>query len=146
MALYKEKVEEHMPADFKEKYPSTRVIIDCTEIRCPRVFVLTVSFLAHKKITLLWRVCTWGCLTFISQLYTGHISDRKIVMRSWFLNLPFARGDSVIADKGFTVQDLHPLVTSLLSLEAKVKWHQRKLCKHNKLPPFEFMWNVQSIR
>ena len=30
----KEKVEEHMPADFKEKYPSTRVIIDCTEIRC----------------------------------------------------------------------------------------------------------------
>ena len=23
-----------MPADFKDKYPSTRVIIDCTEIRC----------------------------------------------------------------------------------------------------------------
>ena len=49
----KEKVEEHMPADFKEKYLSTRVIIDCTEIRCPRVFVLTVSFLAHTEITLL---------------------------------------------------------------------------------------------
>ena len=33
-------------------------------------------------------------------------------MRSGFLNLPFVREESVMADKGFTV---------LLSLEAKVK-------------------------
>ena len=46
--------------------------------------------------------------TFISQLYTGHISDRKIV------NLPFDRGDSVMADKGFTVEDLLPLGVSLI--------------------------------
>ena len=46
---------------------------------------------------------------FISQLYTGHISDREIVMRLGFLNLSFARGDSVMADKGSTVQDLLPL-------------------------------------
>ena len=24
------KVDQHMPVDFKDKYPSTRVIIDCT--------------------------------------------------------------------------------------------------------------------
>lgn len=30
-------------------------------------------------------------------------------MRSGFLNLSFARGDSVMADKGSTVQDLLPL-------------------------------------
>ena len=30
------KVDQHMTADFKHKYPSTRVIIDCTEIRCQR--------------------------------------------------------------------------------------------------------------
>ena len=34
-------------------------------------------------------------------------------MRSGFLNLPFARGDSLVADKGFTVQDLLPLGVSL---------------------------------
>ena len=30
----RELVEETMPQDFKAKYPSTRVIIDCTEVRC----------------------------------------------------------------------------------------------------------------
>ena len=34
-------------------------------------------------------------------------------MRSGFLNLPFARGDSVMADKGFAVQDLLSLGVSL---------------------------------
>ncbi|XP_044176092.1 uncharacterized protein LOC122959097 [Acropora millepora] len=30
----KEVVQATMPADFKEKFPTTRVIIDCTEVRC----------------------------------------------------------------------------------------------------------------
>ena len=30
----REQVIEHMPESFKEKYPSTKVIIDCTEIKC----------------------------------------------------------------------------------------------------------------
>ena len=34
-------------------------------------------------------------------------------MRSGFLNLPFARGDSVMADKRFPVQDLLPHGVSL---------------------------------
>ena len=44
-----------------------------------------------------------GAVTFISQLYTGSISDREIVRRSGFLNLPFDDKDSIMADKGFTV-------------------------------------------
>ena len=34
-------------------------------------------------------------------------------MRSGFLNKQFDRGDSVMADKGFTIQDLLPLGVSL---------------------------------
>ena len=115
----KEKVEEHMPADLKEKYPSTRVIIDCTEIRCqmPKSLrfnsELFSSYKNHTTLKGLVGISPGGAITFISQLYTGHISDREIVMRSGFLNLPFARGDSVMADKGFTVQDLLPLGVSL---------------------------------
>ena len=115
MALYKEKVEEHMPADFKEKYPSTRVIIDCTEIRCqmPKSLCfnseLFSSYKNHTTLKVLVGISPGGAITFISQLYTGHISSTEIVMPSGFLNLPFARGDSVMADKGFTVQDLLPL-------------------------------------
>ena len=50
-----------------------------------------------------------GVFTFISQLYRGHISDREIVMQSGYLNMQFDRGDSGMADKGFTIQHLLPL-------------------------------------
>jgi len=54
-----------------------------------------------------------GAITFNSQLYTGSISDREIVVRSGLLNLPFQEKDSIMADKGFTIQDLLPLGVSL---------------------------------
>ena len=54
-----------------------------------------------------------GAVTFISQLYTGSISDREIVIRGSFLAQEFSEGDSVMADKGFTIQDLLPLETNL---------------------------------
>jgi len=113
------KVDQHMPDDFKDKYPSTRVIIDCTEIRCqmPKSLRLNSelfsSYKNHTTLKGLVGISPGGALTFISQLYTGHISDREIVKRSGFLNLPFDRGDSVMADEGFTVEDLLPLGVSL---------------------------------
>ena len=54
-----------------------------------------------------------GAITFISQLYTGCISDREIVIRSGFLAQAFDDGDTVVDDKGFTIQDLLPLGTTL---------------------------------
>ena len=113
------KVNQHMAADFKDKYPSTRVIIDCTEIHCQRPKSLRLnselfsSYKNHTTLKGLVGISPGGAITFISQLYTGHISDREIVTRSGFLNLPFGRGDSVMADKGFTVEDLLPLGVSL---------------------------------
>ena len=111
----KEKVEEHMPAAFKEKY----LIIDCTDIRCqmPKSLrfnsELFSSYKNHTTLKGLVGISPGGAITFISQLYTGQISDREIVMHSGFLNLPFVRGDSAMVDKGFTVQDLLPLGVSL---------------------------------
>ncbi|KAK2561962.1 hypothetical protein P5673_015389, partial [Acropora cervicornis] len=39
----------------------------------------------------------------------GSMSDREIVERSGILDLPFTEGDSVMADKGFTISDILPL-------------------------------------
>ena len=55
------------------------------------------------------RICPSGAITFISQLYT----DREIVERSGMLDLPFNERDSVMADKGFSISDILPLVVSL---------------------------------
>ena len=30
----REMINKHMPEQFKEKYPSTRILIDCTEVKC----------------------------------------------------------------------------------------------------------------
>lgn len=110
----REKVNEHMPEQFKEKYPSTRVIIDCTEVRCQMPSSLRLnselfsSYKNHPTLKCLVGITPGGAFSFVSQLYTGHISDREIVLRSGFLDMLFENGDSVMADKGFTIQDLLP--------------------------------------
>jgi hypothetical protein len=115
----KEIVDSTMPEDFKEKYSSTRVIIDCTEVRCQMPSSLHLnselfsSYKNHATLKGLVGISPGGTMTFISQLYTGSISDREIVVRSGFLDLPFQDGDSVMADKGFTISDLLPMGVSL---------------------------------
>ena len=113
------KVNETMPEDFKQKYSSTRVIIDCSEVRCQMLSSLHLNgelfsnYKHHTTLKGLIGISPGGAITFISQLYTGSISDREIVVRSGLLDLPFQEKDSIMADKGFTIQDLLPLRVSL---------------------------------
>ena len=112
-------VNDNMPQDFKGKYPNTRAIIDCTEIKCqmPSSLLLNSelfsSYKNHTTLKGLIAISPAGHISFISQLYTGSISDREITERSGFLDLSFEANDSVMADKGFTIQDLLPVGVSL---------------------------------
>jgi len=105
-------VEKTMPGSFKSKYPTTRVIIDCTEIKVeiPSSLLLKSQTYSNYKssntLKGLIGIAPCGSVTFVSQLYHGSISDREITVRSGFLQLPFEKGDSVMADKGFDIQDL----------------------------------------
>lgn len=48
-----------------------------------------------------------GAITFISQLYEGSISNKEIVGRSGLINeYLWDQNDSIMADKGFTINDL----------------------------------------
>ena len=115
----KEVVQATMPADFKEKFPTTRVIVDCTEVRCemPSSLLLNSelfsSYKNHVTLKGLVGIAPSGAITFISQLYTGSISDREIVVRSGFLSQKFENGDTVMADKGFQIADILPLGVKL---------------------------------
>lgn len=115
----KEVVQATMPTDFKEKFPTTRVIIDCTEVRCemPSSLLLNSelfsSYKNHVTLKGLVGISPSGAITFISQLYTGSISDREIVIRSGFLSQKFENGDTVMADKGFQIADILPLGVKL---------------------------------
>ena len=109
----RELVNETMPEDFKAKYPTTWVIIDCTEVRCEMPSSLLLNSELFSSYKALVGISPKGFFTFIGQLYTGSISDREMVERSCFLNLPFSKGDTVMADKGFTIEDILPLGVSL---------------------------------
>jgi len=109
-----------MSEAFKAKYSSTRVIIDCTEVRCQMPSSLQLNgelysnYKNHTTLKGLIGISPGGAITFVSELYTGSISDREIVTRSGFLDLPFNDKDLVMADKGFTVDDLlRPLGVSV---------------------------------
>ena len=76
-----------MPKQFKEAYPTTRVILDCTElfIEMPtsaRTQSATVSNYKHKNTAKgLVGIATNGMVTFVSDLYTGRISGQKHYFR-----------------------------------------------------------------
>ena len=71
--------------------------------------MLTVDYLAHTTLKGLIGIAPSGAIIFLSQLYTGSISDGEIVERSGILDLPFSEGDDIMADKGFAIEDLLPL-------------------------------------
>ena len=91
----KEIVHKIMPPDFKEEILLTRVIIDCTEVRCEfrsSLFLnleLFSSYKHHVTLKGLVGIFPSGAFTFISQLSTGSISDREIIQRSGFLSFLF---------------------------------------------------------
>lgn len=112
-------IDLYMPEAFKSKYKSTRVIIDCTEVKCQMPSSLQLngelfsSYKHHTTLKGLVGISPGGAITFVSQLYSGSISDKEIVTRSGFLDLPFDDKDCVMADKGFTIEDVLPLGVSL---------------------------------
>ena len=106
--LPRTQVNDLMPNVFKEKYGTTRVIIDCTEIKCQMSSSLVANsqfYSAYKSYTTLKGlvgIAPHGAVTFISSLFTGSISDIEITKLSGILDL-LEEGDSGMADKGFTI-------------------------------------------
>ena len=108
-------VNLYMPKGFKELYLTTRVIIDATEIyvetpALPELQQMTFSsYKNDNTYKVLIGISPGGAITFISKLYPGSISDQMLTRKSGLLDL-LEKGDSVMADRGFNIQDdLTPL-------------------------------------
>ena len=105
-------VDEHMSESFKRVYPSTRCIIDCTDLHCQRPASLSTQsalylhYKSHVTYKGLIGIFPGGLITFISQLFDDSISDREIVSRWGFLEPSLWNSqDSVMADRGFVISD-----------------------------------------
>ena len=107
----REDVNCYMPQCFRSLYPTTRVIIDCTEIyvQTPSSLLLQSqlysSYKSNTTLKGLVGITPYGAVSFVSSLYTGSISDKEIARCCGILDL-LEGGDSIMADKGFDIQDL----------------------------------------
>ena len=104
-------VRYYSPDDFYLKFPTTRTIIDGTEcpVKKPKSPVAqqsTFSTYKNRNTVKILAGCTpGGLVSYISPAYGGSTSDRQICERSVLTNI-CDTGDSIMADKGFNVQDL----------------------------------------
>ena len=112
-------IADTMPAAFKERYPKTTAIVDATEVKVniPSSLLLQSqtysSYKSANTLKGLIAISPAGHVIFVSSLYTGSIADKELVERSGFLSL-LRRGDEVMADRGFTIDELlAPLGVSL---------------------------------
>ncbi|XP_065062453.1 uncharacterized protein LOC135689233 [Rhopilema esculentum] len=120
----KSSVMKTMPNCFKETYPSTRVIIDCTELYIERPSSLrsqnaTYSNYKHYNTAKgLLGISPAGAVSFVSELYTGRTSDKNATRNSQLYGL-LEKGDSVMADRGFDIESDLPEGVGLNIYEGK---------------------------
>ena len=106
-------VYHFMPDCFRSLYTQTRCVIDATELFIetpsnPSAQQLTFSnYKNHNTLKALVGITPSGAVCFVSDLYGGNISDKKLTVESDILKL-FECGDSIMADRGFNIEDILP--------------------------------------
>ena len=103
-------VNDTMPKCFRNVYPKTRVILDCTEIfiEVPSSYrSQAATFSCYKH-----RNTANGLVGIAPDLFTGRCSDKKIVQASGILDM-LEKEDDVMADRGFEIEDILPAGVTL---------------------------------
>ena len=102
-----------MPQSFKNDYPHTRVIIDCTELFIetrsqPRTQSATFStYKDHNTGKGLIGISPKGDLTFVSEMYAGNTSDKQLTNDCGIMKF-LEPGDEVMVNRAFEIEENLP--------------------------------------
>ncbi|XP_056004164.1 uncharacterized protein LOC130049940 [Ostrea edulis] len=108
----REQIMCNLPSGFRD-YKNCRIVIDCTELYTEKPSSLIAQWLTWSEykhsntFKILIGVAPNGLVTFVSRLWCGNASDRHIVQQDGLLP-KLSPGDMIMADKGFTIEDLLP--------------------------------------
>ena len=109
-----EDVEKTMTKSFKADNLNVFAIIDATELKCEVPSSLSLqlqhysAYKSHCTYKCLVAVAPNGSFIFVSEMYTGSISDQQLFLDSGIMDLlkHVPQGKSIMADRGIEVQDL----------------------------------------
>ncbi|XP_033736361.1 uncharacterized protein LOC117324552 [Pecten maximus] len=116
-----------MPATFRRRYPNTRVILECTEIRTetPESTRAKSLLYSNYKSHMTWKVLVGiipaGVPSLVTSCYAGSISDKKITEKSGVVDM-CDDGDAIMVDKGFLISDM----TTLKNIQLIIPPFKRK--------------------
>jgi DDE superfamily endonuclease/Helix-turn-helix of DDE superfamily endonuclease len=106
----KEQLKMTMPMVFRKHFGDVISIIDCFEVQietphAPTDQAATYStYKSRNTVKYLISITPQGTISFISKGYVGRNSDQNIVRTSGYLD-KVSPGDTVMADKGFRVEE-----------------------------------------
>ena len=124
----REQILCNLPKHFLD-YKNCRIVIDCTEVFTEKPSSLSAQWLTWSEykhsntFKLLVGVAPNGLVTFISRLWCGNASDRHIVEKDGLLP-KLTSGDMIMADKGFTIEDLLPVDVDL-NMPPRIPGHRQ---------------------
>ncbi|CAB4011932.1 Hypothetical predicted protein, partial [Paramuricea clavata] len=143
--------------------PDLRGIIDCTEFyietpnRLPSQRSTYSTYKSRNTFKLLVSISPIAHFNFVSNLFSGSISDKEIIRQSGFLD-KLQPGDAIMADKGFNIQDLLALretrlIAPPIMRKAKKKLQKKETNKtnimnkknvHHHWPVSSYAWSLTS--
>lgn len=95
--------------------------LDCTEFYIQKPSLPSSqrktwsSYKQHNTFKALVAITPTGYISFVSQLWSGNVSDRKITMDCGFLDL-IQTNDDIMADRGFVIRDALALRGATLNI------------------------------
>ena len=133
----------NMPQVFKDLYPHTRCIIDCSKIFIERPCSYQLraqtysNYKKHNTVKFMIGITPCGAISYLSKCWGGRATDKCITMNSDFLGL-LEYGNIVLA-----VPMILPFMVPHSSYLPLPEVKNNSACKrssaHRKLPRFKYM-------
>jgi DNA-binding Xre family transcriptional regulator len=107
-------------ADCFQNFDNVRIVLDCTEVFSQTPGSLTAhrhmhsNYKHHSTVKFLVGMSPSGAIIYVSSMWGGRASDKKITSESDQLLLSLKAGDKVMVDRGFTVAKELPDGVTLL--------------------------------
>ena len=116
----REILKENLPIAFKHLYPQCVAIIEIF-IDTPLNFKAKIqtysNYKKHNTVKFLISITPCGSISFLSKCWGGKVSDKVITQKSGFLQ-HIEPGDTVLADRGFTIAEDIALCGAKLEIPA----------------------------